>query len=253
MPLRELRNRKNRSMLVGLYSLTGLSVAFLFVFLLFLFIHIFINLSFENLWQIYPDLLASLLSVFKAVFCALPVCAAIAYLYIIHSHSKFSPLIKTFLYWLVQTPLLLFAVGLLYIFDSTLESLFLGLIFIAIIKLSHRWIDVSAKIRLIEIQSMQSLGFSRPVIIYHLYIRRFYKNYLCHLISMVFYLLVLVTPFLCLLPKGENLFNFLSVDFFASIAKDQQKTASLAIVFVVFHFIRSSLDQWTGYHEVEYG
>ncbi len=253
MPRRDLRNRKNYSMLFGLYILAVLSFISLFTFLLVLFFHILVNLSWGSFIDNLPGLGMSIQLVLLSSLCALPMAVAITYLYISRSHSKIMPWFKTFMYWLVQTPILLFAVVFLYLLNSSMVSLIVGLIFLATFKLSQRWIDISSKIRLLEIQSMQSLGFSRPIIIYHLYIRRFFKKYIYHFLSVVSYLLVLVTPFLCLFHQSIEVQNYLSIDFFTSIAKDEEKTASLALFFVILHIFRSVLDQKTGYYEVEYG
>jgi hypothetical protein len=253
MPRREFRNRTNHSMMLSLYLLASFSFLLLVSYLLVLGFHIFYNISLSQISEDMTYLPETLGLVLVSLLAATPFSGAATYVFISRKHTRSNPGIRRLLNWLVRTPVLLIGVGFLYVFSAQTIIMFTSLLFIGAIKLSQRWIQISEKIRSIEIEGMQAMGLSRAVIAYQLFIRRYYKTYGGHFVSTFLYLVALVTPFLFLFTYSEGDFHYLSLEFFFHIAKDQQKTASLALVFVLLHLLRAVLDSKMNYHEVEYG
>ena len=191
--------------------------------------------------------------IFLAAILSLPFAATLTYLSVIWSRSKYSFLINSSLRFLGEATLLLYGLVFLFYFGSGSLSLVFTLTLLGTAQLARRWTKLSNKVDTVQIESMQALGLKRWQIVYFLYIKQFFSQYLCHFFAVFCSTLVLVTPFLCIGFYDPKEASMLSLEFYKNLGVNLEKTSSVAIVFLVVHGLRFWLDQKTSFWEVEFG
>ena len=248
-----LRVEKSQSMVLSLFSLSGIALVLLILFLLVLFAQLFSHLSLEKYQEIgflFPE---TLLLIFVALVVSLPIATGLTYLAVAWSTSKMAPSLNLFLKFVGEAPALLYGLVFFYYMGAGRWALATTLVLLGATQLSRRWIKLSSRVDILSIESMQSLGFSVWQIIHRLYVKQFLKQYIYHFFSVVCSLFVIVTPFLCIEFYNETSLSWLSLEFYKNLGIDLEKTSLLAFVILIAHAIRVWLDQQTSFWEVEFG
>ena len=248
-----IRIKKSRSMMFSLYAMSGLTLFLVLSFILDLWFQTLLHLRGQEWAPIVAPLTNSLMVVAIAILLALPLAASLTMLNVIWDTTRWAPRFKKIVQSMEEAPVIIYGAFFLFIFNDFLVGLVLCLGLIACSRLALRWTLLSKKVSLLEMESMQALGLSVTQIIYHLYLKRFFKHYVWHFFAVCLDLFLLVTPVICLVGgRGEG-DQLLSTQLLNSVFDDSMGPAPIALILLLFHGLRVLLDQATSYWEVEYG
>jgi hypothetical protein len=246
-----LRIKKSRSMMMSLYSLSGLTFALALSFVVAMWIQVLRYLP-GTLWSHWLDLFyQSFLLITQSLVYSFPVASSLTYLAVVGSTSKWASLLQEFLHRIEQSPTLLYGFIFLTAFGENSFSFVMGLSFLGVARLLSRWTKLSSQVTVMELESMLALGVSRLQIVYHLYAKRYFNLYLGHLFAVVCELFGLVTAFLCFFPEFSS--QYISLKLFADYSLETPQVAALALTLLCLHTLRFVLDRKTSYWEVEFG
>lgn len=252
MSSRGQRLTKSHSMMLSLYGLSGLSFAVLLTFFLVVVVYGFKSFSGLGLQLVFEKGVFVLFNSLLPMLISLPIVLSITFLVVSHSPSRLARPIRLFMYWVGQAPTLLFGFFFFAFFGSTPLSFVLASTALAVAHLSRRWIHLSQKVSLTQVESIKSLGGNVWQILYFLFVKKYFKKFLIHFFAVYFYLFVLVTPFLCIYDGWSG--GYLpAVELYNAISTRSDSTLGLALVIVIAHMIRFCLDHLTSFWEVEYG
>lgn len=249
----DLRAYKSRSMLISLYSLSGVAVLSMLSLFVFLWIYCLSHLRWSQ-WGSFSDLFRDSLFVsLVAVLVAIPLSSALTYQGMVWKRTRFERHFTGFIDFITQAPQLIYGTIVLALLGPKPFLIYVIFSFVAIIKLTRRWIILSSQVRLIEIESMQSLGLSLLAVSYYLYVKRFFWCYLQHSVVVLCDLMTLVTPIIFLQNTTNSHQRILSLQFFRQLLSDGELVTVFAFSFLVVHGFRFLLDQKTSFWEVEFG
>lgn len=248
-----LRIQKSRSMMVSLYSLSGLAFLVALSFLGLMFYHVIVSLQVID-WQNWRQVMIHSIKVVSgALTLALPFACAFTFLTVSWATTRLAPWFKFFNRSFGQAPYLLYGLVFIAFLGLSERSLIYALSFLSVAQLSKRWIRVSEQVKIVEIECMQSLGLNVFRIIYQLYVRRFLTVYLGHLFAVYLSLFVVVTPLLCLdFYFGGNT-PLVSLELFRGLLQNSSQAGVFALTLLLIHGLKVLLDSKTSFWEVEFG
>ena len=183
----------------------------------------------------------------------IPVAVILCIYVIAKRNSQSATVILKTLDLIQALPLLIYGVAFLYFMGATVLSVVLLISLLGVGRLSERWLQVSMKVRALEVETAHSLGMSFVDILYRVYLLRFRWAYLGHFICVCYELLWILTPFLCLhyYQGGEH--PLISVAFFQSFGENLGHFSLLVPIIFLFHLVKHGIDRRVGYIEVSLG
>lgn len=245
------RVKKSRSILISLYSISG--VAGLVYLLLFVFSLAYLlpravltDSSMPNVFY------QSIQLTWVALVLALPFAFVITTSILIEGDSKKTLITEKSLSLTYQFPFLLYGTAVLFIFGWSTKSYLFILWLLAVGLLSKRWIHLSRKINVNELEAALSLGMNFVEVLGVIYMGQFFYKYLAHGFVVFCDLLFMVTPFLCIAFYQQSEAPLIAVELFKRIGAGSGDLALFVFIFCIIHLLKFVTDQRISYVEVEH-
>lgn len=253
MKSRAFRIKKSKSMLVSLYFLSVLSV----IIYVFLFCTFLLNLVQETDLKGFSSLFFGLVQSVKVVFVpsllVIPFCVFITFFAVDRRRSRLSSLVEKSIKLIDEAPLILYGLFFFLIVKNNFFALSIVVALIAALKLSRRWIHLSKKVSLNELETLKALGFDFLSIFRTLYIKRFHKEYLGHFIAVNCFLLTLLKPFLIFSPQYSRHNSLLTLELYKNLLENEGGTSLIILLLIGIYFVKVFCDGQMDYFEVENG
>ncbi len=248
-----LRIKKSRSMMLSLYSLSGFASVLVFAFIATLWGRSLASV-FEFQWPIINQILGrSILVQSSAILLAIPIAASLTYFSVLLRNTRKAAVFENCLQLVEKMPVLILGVIFLVLLGSGYWSFVFTFTLIATTELNRRWVQVAFKVKVIEIESLQSMGAGILQIIKVLYLKRYLKLFLSHLVAVFCKTFVLVTPVLCFIGFSSDQNHLLPTYLFVSVLAEAPFLSGLVLIILMVHWIRVIIDQKTSFWEVDFG
>lgn len=250
---RGLRIKKSRSMLVSLYTLSGLAaLGYLSILIASLFFLVD-GLNLGRWGEVLPLFVSSLSFILIAMLLSLPFALALSFYIVAHINSPRANWIEYILRTIDQAPILVMGLFVLTFVKEGWFPLYLVCSFIAVSKLSYRWIKLSNQIPRIQIETAQSLGMNIWQILHQVYLKKFFKMYVGHYFAVACFLFGVVTPFLCLISYNSLNLSLFSVQLFREMGIGSVNLSLMVFLLLTVHCVRLWFDSKAFYQETEHG
>ncbi len=248
-----VRIKKSRSMMLSLYSLSGFASVLVFAFIATLWGRSLGSL-FDFRWHMINEVLQRSLLVQSVALClAIPLAASLTYFSVFLRNTRKAPVYESCLRFVENLPVLILGVIFLVLLGGEYWSFVLTFILMAAAELNRRWKQVAFKVKVIEIESLQSMGAGVLQIVQVLYLKRYLKLFLAHLLAVFCKIFVVVTPVLCFVGFSSEQNHLLPTYLFVSVLAEAPYLSGLALIILLVHGLRVYIDQKTSFWEVDFG
>lgn len=239
--------------MVSLYSLSLISSSILVLLSLVFLFQTLGDFSQSFHWKNFDSIPRTLVFVILAGAFSLPFVYSLTFLIVTRRSSSRMKILHRLTTFTSHSPDLILAVFFLVAFGSGNLSVVLTMMLIFTHRLTRRWVHLSSQVSQPQVDALLSLGGRFSDILFHLYLKPYFKLYCYHFVAVGCSLFVIVSPFLCLQRLSEPNRVLFPVHFFETLGSHSLELSSIALFILIVHLIRTWLDFQTDYQGVEYG
>jgi hypothetical protein len=235
--------------MLSLYSVSLLPFVLYTTMAILLIWTLFSNVnSIKEFVSVYEAIGSTFLMIGLSYCVSLFISASMTYYIISGTKNNRHKIIRYVLKQLNEMPILMYGLIPLSILSHAKISYYCVYIFIAVPKLTKRWVDCSQKVNRLSLESIYSLGFDSIHAFKLLYFNQYYKIYLGHAVSVFCLLSFVVTPFLCF---DKSLKSPMAIKIFYQLGEISTSNSVLILIIIFLFFTKFWIDKKIKSNEIE--